>query len=123
MALFDRKDDYLYIRWAKAVKNRDFHCCQLCGFVGGDLNSHHLNAWNSYPDQRYDMDNGVTLCFGCHERFHAIYGKGENTAEQYYEFEKMYGILLKSFKKKQAVESVREAIMKQIGDGYAEIQS
>lgn len=119
MAIFDRKDDYLYVRWAKAVKNRDFHCCQICGITGGDLHSHHLNAWSSYPDQRYDIENGVTLCSGCHDRFHNIYGRGENTAEEYYEFEKLYTFIYKASKKKQAVEQVREGIIKKIRDGYS----
>lgn len=118
MATFDRKDDYLYIRWAKAVKQRDFHCCQICGFVGGSLNSHHLNAWASYPDQRYDTENGVTLCTSCHDRFHEVYGKGENTEEQFEEFTKTCELLKKTAQKKIDVEATREAILSKLKDGY-----
>lgn len=127
MATFDRKEDYLYVRWADAVKKRDHYCCQICG-ERGNLNSHHLNGWNAFPDQRYDIENGICLCGGnilsCHERFHAIYGKGDNTEEQFKEFEKFCQLLLKTSKNKNVRKVYSENILQKLQkdlDGYEQI--
>lgn len=71
-------------RWSKAIKRRDKKCV-VCGSTK-KLHSHHLNAWATFPDQRFNISNGVTLCKCCHEAFHSYYGKGENTKEQYEEW-------------------------------------
>ncbi|NJO18641.1 MAG: HNH endonuclease [Thioploca sp.] len=86
MAVFDRKDDFLYLRWAREIKQKNHYTCEICGRRGIELNAHHLNAWASFPDERYDISNGTCLCRDHHEMFHDIYGKGENTKEQFEEF-------------------------------------
>lgn len=93
MAIVSRKEDYLFVRWAKEVKMRDHYTCVVCGRRGLHLESHHLNAWSSFPDERYDLDNGITLCKDHHDMFHEIYGKGENTKEQFEEFSKMMELM------------------------------
>lgn len=108
MAVFDRKEDYLAIRWAQQVKQRDFFTCQVCGRQDQPLESHHLNAWASFPDQRYDIDNGVCLCITCHEMAHSVMGKGSNTKEQFEEFEAVYCALIKHANR----ESINEIIVK-----------
>ena len=72
--------------WRNKVFKRDDYACQLCNNRGGTLNAHHLNAWNAYPDERFDIDNGITLCTDCHTNFHKEYGYGNNTKEQFSEF-------------------------------------
>lgn len=94
MAVFTRKDDYGYIRWAADVKRRDHYTCVVCGRRGVALNSHHLNAWASHPTERYDVGNGVCLCQSCHDRFHVIYSKGKNTKEQFEEFKTIMETLI-----------------------------
>jgi hypothetical protein len=94
-ALFDRKDDYGYIRWAQDVKRRDNYACVICNRKGVALNSHHLNAWASFPAERYDVQNGATLCLSCHDKFHEIYNKGKNTVAQFKEFEQIMGVIIK----------------------------
>lgn len=95
MAYFDRKDDYGYVRWASEVKRRDHYTCVICGRKGVALNSHHLNAWAQFPDERYDVDNGVSLCTFHHEDFHNKYGKGKNTKEQFEEYRVIAEALIK----------------------------
>ena len=82
-----RMKDRNYNVWSKLVKERDNYTCQTCGDnQGRKLNSHHLNGWNAFPEQRFDLDNGVTLCTDCHKDFHSQYGYGDNTREQFDEY-------------------------------------
>jgi hypothetical protein len=61
-----------YSRWRKAVKRRDGYACQLCSLHSKrKLHAHHIRPFTEYPDGRYDVDNGVTLCQPCHARVHA----------------------------------------------------
>ena len=68
------------------VYRRDEYTCMVCGQVGKALNAHHLDGWNWAKDKRFEVSNGVTLCEDCHNEFHRIYGKGNNTAEQFKSF-------------------------------------
>lgn len=69
--------------WRKAVYARDGYTCVACGKHGGDLNAHHLAAYDNSPDLRFKVENGVTLCSNCHIQFHSQYGFGGNTPEQF----------------------------------------
>lgn len=79
---------YEYSDWRKKVFEKDLYTCQKCGAkncVGSSnviLNAHHIRNWKDNPDVRYDINNGVTLCEDCHNRFHSIYTKRNNTQEQ-----------------------------------------
>ena len=75
--------------WRKKVYERDNYICQCCGKQGRRLNAHHLNGYNWDKDNRYNVDNGVTLCEECHGKFHQIYGYGNNTSEQYQKYIKL----------------------------------
>ena len=72
--------------WRKAVYEKDSYNCVACGHHGGELNAHHLNAYDNNPDERFEVKNGVTLCPSCHIRFHSQYGFGGNTKEQFEEW-------------------------------------
>ena len=75
------------IIWRKAVYERDGYTCQVCGAdKGGDLVAHHLDSYTDFPDKRYDVANGVTLCESCHKRFHHKYTYHHNTREQFEEW-------------------------------------
>lgn len=74
-----------YYNWRKTVFERDNFKCIICG-KGGNISAHHLDGYNWCKCKRTDVDNGVTLCENCHKKFHAIYGKGDNTKEQFEEY-------------------------------------
>ncbi len=59
-----------YTEWRTAVFERDDYTCQDCGQVGGKLNSHHISPWDEFPELRYVVSNGKTLCGNCHGRVH-----------------------------------------------------
>lgn len=51
-------------KWALDIKERDGFKCLHCG-KEEYLNSHHIYSRSNYA-VRWDMDNGITLCSGCH---------------------------------------------------------
>lgn len=112
MSSDNRFDDFNYIEWAKIVKSRDNYSCQICDKNGGELNAHHMFSWDEYHDLRYDIDNGVTLCYKHHMDFHNRYGYGKNTKEQFEE----YSAICEAFKdviyKKSAAKIVTAKILK-----------
>lgn len=55
--------------WRKAVLRRDNSTCQICG-KKNMICVHHKKGWNDYPELRYDVDNGITLCRECHKLLH-----------------------------------------------------
>jgi 5-methylcytosine-specific restriction endonuclease McrA len=82
--------------WSRMVKARDHYTCAICGSSGGDLESHHLNCYSKYPDERLDVGNGITLCHTCHQgRFHKVYGKEHTTKYQFEQFMKTAEIFKK----------------------------
>jgi hypothetical protein len=80
-----------YNRWRVAIYKRDNYHCVIDNCKCTNLNAHHLNSWDTYTNQRYDINNGITLCEKHHKDFHSIYGYGRNTKEQFLEYMKNYG--------------------------------
>lgn len=80
-----------YKDWRTFVYERDDYTCQCCGARGGILNAHHINQFADYPECRYDVNNGITLCTKCHDStekdsFHNTYGTHNTTASQLREY-------------------------------------
>ena len=53
--------------WSKAVKERDGNKCTICGETE-NLHTHHIKTWNEYPELRYELSNGITYCWSCHNK-------------------------------------------------------
>jgi hypothetical protein len=85
----NRFDDPHFIKWAKAVKVRDNFTCQICDRRGVYLHAHHKNSWDKFVEERFELDNGITLCEKCHTRFHNTFGYGNNTTYQFKQYQEI----------------------------------
>jgi len=61
--------------WRKAVYKRDNYTCRACGKKSGNgsaviLNAHHIERFTDNEKLRFDVRNGLTLCFQCHKKTH-----------------------------------------------------
>lgn len=65
--------------------NADY-TCDITKEKGVELNAHHLESWHSNEELRYDINNLVCISKEMHDEFHKIYGRKNNTKEQYEEF-------------------------------------
>lgn len=61
-----------YWSWRRRVFKRDSHTCQKCGRSGESLTleAHHIIPWFDYPEGRFKLSNGETLCSDCHTLEH-----------------------------------------------------
>ena len=57
-----------YRAWRIAVFTRDNYTCQICEIHGSKAYLHvdHIKQWAFYPELRYEVSNGRTLCKNCH---------------------------------------------------------
>ena len=82
----EKRHNPLYQKLVQEIMEKDNYTCQLTGDRNSHHNVHHLNGWDKFIDQRYDEKNMITLSENIHKEFHHLYGYGNNTKEQFYEF-------------------------------------
>jgi hypothetical protein len=61
----DAKDrrSYAYTDWRKNVWTRDNWKCKINNQdCKGQILAHHILGWKQYPELRYNINNGITLC-------------------------------------------------------------
>ena len=52
--------------WREAVFKRDDWTCQECNQRGGELHPDHIKPFALFPELRFELSNGRTLCKACH---------------------------------------------------------
>lgn len=58
-----------YIKWRTDVFTRDnFKCKMANDKCTGCLEAHHILPWRDYPEERFNINNGITLCYYHHPR-------------------------------------------------------
>jgi hypothetical protein len=57
-----------YRTWRTAVFERDNYTCVLCGKIGGKINADHIKRFADFPELRFSIENGRTLCEACHKK-------------------------------------------------------
>ena len=72
----ETEKDYKEPRWSSEYRDwhneclrRDWYHCQLCESKER-LEVHHIKSYKDYPQERLNLNNGITLCKKCHLEVH-----------------------------------------------------
>jgi len=58
-----------YVTWRNSVWLRDNFKCKIANpDCSGRIEAHHILGWIAYPELRYEINNGITLCHAHHPR-------------------------------------------------------
>jgi len=72
-----------YKLWREAVFKRDNYQCIWGGKEHGNkLNADHIKPFALYPELRFAIDNGRTLCVECHRKTDTFAGKTNHNKKQ-----------------------------------------
>lgn len=64
-----RRPNLAYTEWRMLVYKRDNYKCRINNTeCCGRIEAHHILNWASFPDSRYKIENGITLCKFHHPR-------------------------------------------------------
>lgn len=57
-----------YKLWRSSVFARDSYTCIWCGYKGKEIHADHIKPFALFPELRFAIDNGRTLCVDCHKK-------------------------------------------------------
>lgn len=68
----EQRNDSAYRKWRYQVWVRDKWKCGIANIdCNGKIEAHHILTWRDYPELRYQINNGITLCHAHHPRVRA----------------------------------------------------
>ena len=63
-------------QWVRQIFERDKFTCQICQKVGGRLQADHIKPYAICSEsEKWDLNNGRTLCVDCHKKTDTYGGK------------------------------------------------
>jgi len=84
-----------YRIWRAGVVMRDKRC-QICNTLQ-NRHAHHMNHATYFPEERFDIENGICLCRSCHSHFHNDFKRSTREKCTKYDFNN-YNALNEYFK-------------------------
>ena len=78
-------------KWRDAVLFRDKYMCVMCG-DDDHLESHHCKPKSQYPEEAYNVNNGITLCKRCH--IIVVHGSNTFDLSHCYKFQPLWDALI-----------------------------
>lgn len=70
------------IAWRKAVFERDNYTCQICKVRGKQIQADHIKPFKYFPELRWILSNGRTLCVPCHRKTDTYGRRGQKLYEK-----------------------------------------
>lgn len=77
--LIRKSKEYLF--WKGEVFKRDNRTCVWCGSTES-IEADHIKSFSEYPELRFDVNNGRTLCHDCHSRTDNYGMKGKSKKKE-----------------------------------------
>ena len=80
-----------YRRWRVAVIRRD-GVCQVCD-SRKNRHAHHIESAQYNIDLRFDVENGICLCKGCHIQYHTNFNRSYRVKTTRYNLENFLALV------------------------------
>lgn len=80
-----------YRIWRATIIRRDVRCA-VCNSLQ-NRSAHHKNSGTYFPEERYDVSNGVCLCSSCHTKFHTDYKRSFRAKCTRYDFDNFMSLV------------------------------